>query len=232
MPEITVSPAEAAVHCSASIAIDHAEDTAGHSGWKNVYRVTAREGGDWRFVRFEWDIRAQAEDVDNEWHGTKNKVLCRDLGGGVYDFCDGNYTFEADIDYGISPIDFVHRFYKATISNLVAVFEKNSTEKHNVSTSAFPVKAAVTTGDGDYDDGTTCTINATAKCSPWIFDHWELTPGGTVRTKEHSFVVTEDTNCVAHYLHTNTGNPYDKSGNILCDSSGNILYDGDLVTPS
>ena len=96
-----------------------------------------------------------------------------------------------------------------------------------VSVSSSPANAATVTGGGVYVHGQTCTIDALAKCSPWTFDHWELSPGGTVDVRRHSFSVQDDTTCVAHFRHSDTKMPYDVGGKILCSSSGDILYDGD-----
>lgn len=122
--------------------------------------------------------------------------------------------------------------------SIVAVFEYDSDPgpepepgTYTVEVSAVPAKAVrAQRGGGNYNQGDTCTIETERKCSPWVFDRWELSPGGTVRTETCSFVVTANTSCVAYYTHTNTGNPYyDENGKILCDDSGSILYDGDEV---
>lgn len=144
-----------------------------------------------------------------------------------------------------NPLSFFNVDWSPTLHNphgdpnyasIVAVFEYDSDPgpepgTYTVTVSAVPAKAVrAQRGGGNYNQGDTCTIETERKCSPWVFDRWELSPGGTVRTETFSFVVTANTSCVAYYTHTNTGNPYhDENGKILCDDSGNILYDGDEV---
>ena len=115
-------------------------------------------------------------------------------------------------------------------SNLKAYFKPKTQFK--VSVSIVPDDAGNVEGGGEFYEGSNCMISTTPKCSPWKFDHWELTPGGTVRSRQHTFTVNQDTTCVAHYTHTNTGKPYydaDGGGEILCTPGGAILYDGDAV---
>ena len=124
------------------------------------------------------------------------------------------------------------------LASIVAVFEYDSDPgpepepgTYTVKVSAVPAKAVrAQRGGGNYNQGDTCTIETERKCSPWVFDRWELSPGGTVRTETFSFVVTANTSCVAYYTHTDSGMPYydaDGDGEIICNSSGSILYDGD-----
>lgn len=105
--------------------------------------------------------------------------------------------------------------------------------KFTVTTGMTPNAArGSTSGDGEYEEGTECTISCAAKCSLWIFDHWEFSTGETYNTQSVTFTVTADVTCTAVFRHENTGQliyDADGSGSLICAADGSILYDGDSV---
>ena len=137
--------------------------------------------------------------------------------------------FEDDYD---GPTLYTEIYY----TKIVAVFRKEEpTTKFTVTTGMTPNAArGSTSGDGEYEDGTSCTVSCSAKCSLWIFDHWEFSTGETHNTQSVTFTVTADVTCTAVFRHENTGQliyDADGSGSLICAADGNLLYDGDLVSP-
>lgn len=176
------------------------------SGYAEIYSASANPGKDWHFVK--WEIE--------------------DLEGNTKESVNNPYDIWQSYNNTTGPS-------KYNVKSLIAVFEKDTPPpeyKYTVSVMASPQKAAHVSGSGIYLKDSTCTIGTVKRCSPWVFDHWELIPGGTVYGEYHSFSVTSDTTCIAHYHHTNTGALYydaDGGGEIICGSSGDLLYDGDAV---
>jgi len=103
-------------------------------------------------------------------------------------------------------------------------------DDHLVTVIPSPENAGSVSGSGYYRQGSTCSISAVCKCSPWTFDHWAIVPGERVDDRDCSFTVEQDTTCIAYFNHSNTGMLYDQNGKILSSHDGNILYDGNLVT--
>lgn len=205
----TISPPEAENDgCSASADFLRREDY--NTGTPNYfcfeyYKLSATSVGDWRFKHFEVTQRYVSLGVEH-----------------ISDFTTVDNPKELVESTGHSD-----PYYDSYYLKVCAVFE----HVVKVATSVYPENAGTSTGDGDYDSGSSVTISTKEKCSPWIFDHWELNPGGVIaRSKEHSFTVDEDTDCIAYYKHTNTLDPYhDENGNVLCSGNGAILYDGDAI---
>ena len=122
--------------------------------------------------------------------------------------------------------------------SIVAVFRKEEPSpatKFTVTTGMTPNAArGSTSGDGEYEEGTECTVSCAAKCSLWIFDRWEFSTGETYNTQFVTFTVTADVTCTAVFRHANTGQliyDADGSGSLICAADGSLLYDGDSVDP-
>lgn len=97
--------------------------------------------------------------------------------------------------------------------------------KHNVTTAASPSGGGTTTGDGEYDDGATCTLTATP-ADGWQFDRWVLSTGVTSTNATHSFQVTRDVTATAHFKAGNGALLHGAAGMPLFGASGRLIYSG------
>jgi len=195
-----------------------------HGGeYHTWYEISATPNNGFAFSHFSWTNHTWSED---------------EYAPGVkYDehYEDVNLPYNPKVDFPFESKSWTgaayHFFVFQEILNVTAHFTGTAI---NVTTRAVPARAGVTSGGGSYAAGTAVTISTHEKCSPWVFDHWVLTPGGIiVSTASHTFTPSSNVVCEAMYRHTNTGAPYhNTNGEILCDDNGNIFYDGDLVTPS
>lgn len=207
------------------------------SNHADLYGIEATPNDGWTFDHFEIRVRSYSSlndylisDFTNTYQVTKNPTASTL----IFD-----EPFPANIGSSWQRIDSISGPSSQELGSeclsVKAVFVKEKV-KVKVTLGIHPQNAGTVEGGGEFDKGASCTISTTPKCSPWKFDHWELTPGGTVKDSQHTFTVSQDTVCVAHYTHTSTGKPYydaddeDADGSkILCTPDGVILYDGDEV---
>lgn len=217
---VTINPPGAGV---ANIAFVRHEVRAGDD--YDIYQLTATPNAGWRFVRFEWNGTVTETDPQR-----------------VTPYSGGSNLNPTDTNLNIQNIDSVlherviHWSWgdaRLAITSVVAVFESlvPPVDTFKVSTSVVPRNAGTATGAGVYNSGSVCTIDAIAKCSPWVFDHWTVDGVVASRDAQYAFVVTKDVVCVAYFTHSDTDLILCQSedGKILCSAAGKILYDGDQV---
>lgn len=212
----TISPAEAEnAGCSASADFLRREEAnVGTPSYYyyDFYRLTATAVDGWRFKEFVI------------WHQGFT---------GANPFSTSSNPFNAyEATHPSSPE--LNAYY----TEVQAVFEKVEpppATKFTVTTGMTPNAArGSTSGDGEYEEGTECTVSCTAKCSLWIFDRWEFSTGETYNTQSVTFTVTADVTCTAVFRHENTGQliyDADGSGSLICVAGGDLLYNGDSVDP-
>jgi len=191
--------------------------------YETWYELSATPNNGFAFSHFSWQLHSWWERLRRP--GVKNDEVTNSLTSTT------NPISSQSSDLTDSKLTAGPYVYFQEILNVTAHFTGTAI---NVTTRAVPARAGVTSGGGSYAAGTAVTISTHEKCSPWVFDHWVLTPGGIiVSTASHTFTPSSNVVCEAMYRHTNTGAPYhNTNGEILCDDNGNIFYDGDLVTPS
>lgn len=137
LPTPVISPVGAG---TVSVVKTHEETDA--NGWFNEWTVTATANSGFRFVKFEW---VNWDDELGETSGEAGSPFTAQQGG---------------VDWGGS-IGYKEDYY----TRIEAVFEEIQppTTKFHLTTVANPTTGGTTTGDGDYAQGDTVTIIATAK---------------------------------------------------------------------
>lgn len=164
-------------------------------GWFNEWTVTATANSGFRFVKFEW---VKWDDDQGEISGESGTPFYADQGG---------------VDWGGS-IGYKEDYY----TRIEAVFEEIQppTTKYHVTTISNPESGGTTTGDGDYAQGDTVTIIATAKPG-YRFVKWVSDTGGSISDNPVVFqMLPKDYLWVAYFAKC--------TGLILRDSeSGKIL---------
>jgi len=175
---------------------------------------TSRYDWTWYVFKLTWAAAAG-------WH--YKETLCTLLNGTVTS-CDDEFANGAHDEYGQSG---------SNVVSIVVVFESDgdtppddpTAQKFTVSVAVSPQNAGTATGGGRYESGASVVIGAKAHCSPWTFDHWEITPGDDSDDATTGFFVTDDTVCTAYFTHSDSGRLYDHDGKILCNGNGTILHD-------
>lgn len=209
---VTVTPAGAG-SATASIS-GHGNATSGMTGWWKSYLLEATANAGYFFSHFEITYSYTSP------NGTETGIVEKPSpsGGSTSPDYSKNGLGEFDITYSDG------RIYRRTM-NVKAVFTAKAVV---VKTSPLPTFAGATSGDGTYIKGSKVTISAKPKCSPWVFDHWEIPRIGNVESATYSFIVEENASCYAYFKHADTGEIiYDvSSGMIMCNSTSQILYNG------
>lgn len=164
------------------------------------------------YSQFEYKIPVDADGAMNTQNIVLNNSVTIEIPSGVYDWCivnptpndriwiassNGNiggrqndYLFEPDKTY-----EFVVTLQGQNDAVNVTVTENLSYE---ITAYVDPVNSGVVSGDGVYQQGSTCVLTATAN-SGYSFDYWTK-DGVTVSSEStYSFTVTENASYVAHF---------------------------------
>ena len=112
---------------------------------------------------------------------------------------NGDYTFENWTENGSQvSTNATYTFVVNSDRNLVANFVENQPTTFTVTVSATPQEGGSVTGGGSYQEGQSCTVNATAN-NGFFFDNW--TENGTVvsTNASYTFLVNGSHSLVANF---------------------------------
>lgn len=164
------------------------------------------------YAQFEYKIPVTADGAMNTQNVVLNNSVAIEIPAGVYDWCitnpspndriwiassNGNiggrqndYTFEPNKTY-----EFVVTLQGQNDAVNVTITENLS---YMIITSVVPANSGMVSGGGVYQQGSTCTLTASAN-SGYSFEKW--TKDGVVVSTEtpYSFTVTENASYVAHF---------------------------------
>lgn len=190
LPTPVISPVGAG-----TVSVVKTHEEVGDEGWNNKWTVTATASSGYRFVKFEWVKRTyDLREVSGE-------------AGSPFTAEQGGIDFRGNTGYR-------EQYY----TRIEAVFEEIQppTTKYHVTTISNPESGGTTTGDGDYAQGDTVTIIATAKPG-YRFVKWVSDTGGSISDNPVVFqMLPKDYLWVAYFAKC--------TGLILRDSeSGKIL---------
>ena len=103
----------------------------------------------------------------------------------------------------------------------LAYREITPTNSYNVSTSSLPIAGGNTSGSGNYNQGQSCTVTATAN-SGYTFSHWSENGTSVSSNASYTFNVATNRTFVANFTQNQTG-----SG-----CNGGTQYPGNTLIPS
>ena len=95
---------------------------------------------------------------------------------------------------------------------------------YTVAVVADPVAGGTVTGGGQYQAGTSCTIEATAE-DDYYFVKWTSSDGEVTTNNPHSFTVTKDITWTAKFRLCTNLLLHGSSNTLLHGSSGTLLHD-------
>ena len=121
-------------------------------------------------------------------------------------------------------------YYTGYVYNLSELFNGTPpTTTYSISASVSPANSGTVTGAGNYAQGSTCTLKATAN-SGYAFEKWTKN-GTTVSTNaNYSFTVTASGSYVAHFV--STVNTYDITASVSPANSGTVAGAGTYASGS
>lgn len=136
-----------------------------------------------------------------------DNTLGSTTGGGTYNkdaTCTVTATPNADcnfvewIENGVSVSKLQSYTFTVTKArNLVAVFERKTTTRYTIEVAVSPPEAGTTNGQGQYNAGDSCTMQATANAG-YTFKEWKTNTGQSLSTNNpYTFVVNKNLSIVA-----------------------------------
>lgn len=166
-------------------------------------------------IRILYQVEAEANDgyEFDHWHLVK-----RDRGGSyspeqTLEKDDASNPFPTSISYSSWLIDEDWQAlpgYKDCYTYVVsaeAIFKETS-KKYTITTNCSPDGSATTGGDGQYDEGASCTITTAERTARYEFEYWESEGVEVSRNKTYTFTVTKDQMFTAHYKYLNGADLY------------------------
>lgn len=132
-------------------------------------------------------------------------------------------------DLGNTSTSTTHSFSVTSDETWTATFAKKSNKKRvSIYSTQSYAKGIWWIGDGEYEVGELCTIEARFKCSPWEFQYWSSVKYGRIYENPYSFIVTDNVIFALGARHPYTGKIMcdNTTGKIMCSPSGAIIYEG------
>ena len=117
--------------------------------------------------------------------------------------------------------------------NLVANFTQQAPQSYHISVSASPSNGGSVSGGGTYQQGQSCTVNATASTG-YIFTNWTENGSQVSTNASYSFTVTANRTLMANFTYNGGGNAptgainglftVNANGDQVYFSQGNLQY--------
>ena len=191
-----------------------------YTGTSNTNNITFFQEGDCPEINYTISVEADPEEGGNV---TGDGTYQEGTSCTVNATANANYVFDNWTENGnVVSNDASYTFTVNGDRNLVAHFNYVP-PTYTVSVSANPAQGGNVTGDGTYQEGTSCTVNATANAN-YIFDNWTESGDVVSNDASYTFTVNGDRNLVAHFTYVPP--TYTVSVSANPNNGGNVTGDG------